>query len=475
MLARLRQVGDSPRALALLAVIFLLAAGVFLVTSLGTDEHAIRISAGDTLGRRTEVAEALRIEAQQRGLQVEIVPAAGSEDAMERVERGELDAALVQGGLEAGPGVREVAALALEPLHLLVREELLRDAGAGHPLEALRGRRVNLAPPGSGTRALALDVLRLVHLEPSHDFHETQLEYRELETLPAERLPDAVFTVSALPSPLAAFLVDHRGYRLLPLPYADAIALRDVAVSRGTIPAFAYGASPAAPEADLPTLATRMLLVAHRDTPEDVVRRLLESIASDDFGARAHLPRGELVTLLAQPELELHAGTVEWMHRNDPLLTPELMEGIESFRSFLVSLVVAAILAFRWWRRSRVSGLDRYFTEVSRIDREALQLERDSRLDLARMVALRTRLGEVKTRALEAFARGQVHSEELLSSFLAHVSDVRSHLNAMILHERDRLEKRARTIGGREEDVLRELWEDALADAHDDREPRGPS
>ena len=453
-------------------MLFLVAAAVFLVSSFGTEEHSIRISAGDRLGRRAEVAEALRAQAEQHGLRIEVVPAAGSEDALERVERRELDAALVQGGLRAGPEVREVAALGLEPLHLLVREELLRDEGATHPLEALRGRRVHLSPPGSGTRELSLQVLRLVRLEPSRDFAEVQLEYREIESLPPERLPDAIFTVSALPSPIAAFLVDHRGYRLLPLPYADAIAMRNVAVSRGVIPAFAYGAAPAAPAADMPTLATRMLLIAHRDTPREVVRRLLESVASDDFGARAHMPRGELTHLLAQPELELHPGTVEWLRRNDPLLTPELIDSIESLRSFLVSLVVAAILAFRWWRRQRVSGLDRYFAEVSRIDRDALQLERDSHLDLARMVALRTRLGEVKARALDAFARGQVHSEELLSSFLAHVSDVRSHLNAMILHERDRLEKRARASGAREEEVLRELWEDALSEEHGDREPR---
>ncbi|UJR78671.1 TAXI family TRAP transporter solute-binding subunit [Sandaracinus amylolyticus] len=461
--ARLRQVGDSPRALALLASIFLLASAVFLRASLDTEEHTIRLTAGDRRGRRTEVAEALRIEAAAHELELEIVPAAGSDDALERLSRRELDAALIQGGLPGTPELREVAAVALEPLHLLVRGDIAMES-----LDDLRGRRVNLAPPGSGTRGLALEVLALAHLEPSRDFDETQLDYRELESLPAERLPDAIFHVSALPSPLASFLVDERGYRLAPLPYADAIALRNVAVSRGRIPAYAYGAD--APAHDVPTLATRMLLVVHRDTSDEVVKRLLESLASDSFGARARIARAEISTLVAQPEYPLHPGTLEWLHRNDPLLTPELMEGIESLRSFLVSLVVAGILAYRWWRRSRVSGLDRFFAEVSRIDREALALERETHLDLARMVVLRTRLGETKTRALEAFARGQVHSEELLSSFLVHVADVRSHLNAMILHERDRIEKRARAIGRDEEAALREMWEEALADVRADRE-----
>src|SRR5262249_3081275 len=154
------------------------------------------------------------------------------------------------------------------------------------------------------------------------------------------------------------------------------------------------------------------------------------------------------------------------------VLTSEGIQGIESLRSFLVSLIVAAVLGYRWWRRRQLHGLDGFIAEVSAIDREALVLEREARLDLAKLLALRARLGDAKTRALEAFQRGAIHSEELLSSFLTHVTDVRSHLNAMILHERERREKTARARGGDEEQILRELWEDALAEEHEDRETR---
>lgn len=466
---RLRQLGDSSRALAVLATIFLLASGVFLFTAFRTEQVSIRISAGDQRGRRAEVARALLVEAERRGVAIEIVPAAGSEEALARVQRRELDAALVQGGLESAPDVREVAALALEPLHLLVRG----DADV-YELEDLRGHRVNLAPPRSGTRRLALDVLHLARLRPGRDFEETAFGYQELEEMEAAQLPDAIFHVSGIPSPVARFLVNERGFRVMPLPMAGAVALRNVAVSAGTIPAYTYGAAPPTPAEDVPTLATRMLLVAHRDTPDETVRRLLEAISSDDFGTLARVQRSDLPLLLERPEMQLHPGTTEWLRRNDPLLTPELMEGIESFRSFLVSLVVAAVLAFRWWRRTRMRGLDEYMRAVSRVDREALELEREARLDLAKLIALRTRLGEAKTRALEAFSRGTIHSDELLSSFLTHVGDVRSHLNAMILHERDRREKSARAQGQDEEKALRELWDEALEEQHGDRETVAP-
>jgi TRAP transporter TAXI family solute receptor len=460
---------DSSRAVPALALGFLLAAVVFLYLAFDRERLSMRISAGDPRGRRSEVARALATECARRGLDIEVVAAAGSEQSLAQVERGELDAALVQGGLRPGPDVREIAPLTLEPLHLLIRG----DADI-YDIEDLRGARVNLSPPHSGTRRLALEVLALANLDPGRDFEETSLSYQELEELDRDALPDAIFHVSALPSPVAHFLVESRGYRLLPM--ADAVALRDVAVSRGVIPAYTYGASPAVPAEDVPTLATRMVIVAHRRTPEESVRRILEAIDSEDFGRLARVPH-EQQALFAQPEMPLHAGTVAWLHRNDPVLTSEGIQGVESLRSFLVSLIVAAFFGHRWWRRKRLHGLDTYLAAVSEIDREVLEHERDARLDVARLLALRQRLGEVKTSALESFAKGQIHSEELLSSFLTHVSDVRSHLNAMILHERERREKTARARGGNEEESLRQMWSEALAEEHDDRvvvPPRKP-
>jgi hypothetical protein len=287
-----------------------------------------------------------------------------------------------------------------------------------------------------------------------------------------DALPDAIFHVSALPSPVAGSLIDDHGYRIVPLPFAAAMTLRNVAIAPGTIPAYTYGGAPPTPDEDVPTLATRMLVIAHRRTPEEVVRRLLEAIDSEEFARLARIPQEERTALYQRPEMPLHRGTVAWLHRNDPFFTSEFMQGLESLRSFLVSLVVAAFLGFRWWRRNKLHGLDAYLAEVSRLDREVLELEKSARLDVRKLLELRAALGETKSRALDAFAQGAIHSEELLSSFLTHVSDVRSHLNAMILHERDRLEKSARAKGHDEERVIRELWEEALADEHADREER---
>jgi len=146
------------------------------------------------------------------------------------------------------------------------------------------------------------------------------------------------------------------------------------------------------------------------------------------------------------------------------------MQGIESLRSFAVSLIVAGVLLWRWSRARRLHGLDRYLADVARIDREALGLEEAPSLDLPKMISLRSQLGKTKNDALSAYQKGEIHSEELLSSFLVHCADVRQHLDRLIVSERENLQKNARRAGEGQAEAMRTLWADALADVHEDRE-----
>ncbi len=464
MLASFRRFFDSPRALVLAAIAALAFAAVSLFLARREDRIAIRLAAGDARGRRAEIAEALADEARNHGLDVTIVPSEGSEDSREMVERREVDVALVQGGLDGNDDVREVAPLVLEVLHLLVRGDSNVWA-----LEDLRGQRVMLAPPGSGTRRLSLALTELAGLHPGHDYTEVAMTYADLDEASASELPDAIFHISTLPSPNARRLLIGRGYRLVPLPFGEAMSLRDVAVTAGAIPAYAYDAAPATPREDVPTLATRMIAIASRSTRAEAVRRLLEALESERFLRRANLPRPD-PALFLQPEFPLHPGTIGWMHRDDPLFTSDDVQGIESLRSFIVSLIVAFVLLYRWWRTRRLHGLDTYLADAARIDRDAMLVEDAASLDLPRMLSLRSELGRVKTSALAAFSRGEIHSEELLSSFLVHCADVRQHLDRMILSERERMQKVARGRGEAEADVMRTLWAEALQEEHDDKE-----
>ena len=142
----------------------------------------------------------LRREAHQRAIDIDLQTMAGSEEALLALQSGRVDAAFVQGGLDMIDlkVLRQVAALQVEPLHLLVKEELHRTVIRN--LVGLRGKVVNLGEHGSGTHLLSTEVMAFSGLRPGIDFIESTHGNAELETEhDRSRLPDAVFTVSTLP------------------------------------------------------------------------------------------------------------------------------------------------------------------------------------------------------------------------------------------------------------------------------------
>ncbi len=460
---RLARLYRNPRLVAVLAVSFILLTVVLLVLGVRTPSFDLTMSAGAAEGRRHQLAERLRDESARRSVNISIRETFGSEEALAEVGKGELDVALVQGGLDAPRSVREVAPLMLEMLHLLVHPEV-----PIFKLEDLRVRRVNLSPAGSGTHTLALEILALAGLVPGRDFEETNLTYEELLELPRPRLPDAVFHVSSLPSPVADYLVDRHGYRIIDVPVAQALALRNPAVREAVIPAYAYG--PAVPPEPVETVATRMLFVAHEDVDATAARRLVESVYSDRFERNAMIPVHDGESLLAHPEYELHEGTLEYLRRHERLLTPETIDNLESLRSFFVSFAVAIFLGWRWFRARQLQGFDDYIGQVNDLEKKIMRLERRAALDIEELLASRRALQRIKVRGLEAYAAGRMASAELLSSFLLHVNDVRDQVDDLLLHARERLEKKARRTGDVEEEdaLVEKLWGAARADAGED-------
>ncbi|MGE0708261.1 MAG: TAXI family TRAP transporter solute-binding subunit [Planctomycetota bacterium] len=398
----------------------------------------LRITAGDALGQRHALAQALVEQAKKRGVKLELVPTRGSEEALKLLGSGGFDVALVQGGLEAGDDVRQVTALVPEPLHLLVKGELL--AGG---LSGLRGKRLNLSTAGSGTRQLALETLAFAGLRPEVDFQDEGRSYEELEALPAKDLPDGLFLVSQLPSHVAADLVAKHGYRLMPLPFGEAFGLHDPSIEQVTVPAYAYGYLPAVPAEACPTVAPRLLLLAHRRVPDQAVMLLLETLFSADLARAARIQALSPELLSRFSKLPVHPGTTAYVKRTEPVITHETIDNLESLRSFFVSCAVAGFLLWRWQVRRRELGFEAYIEEVTRIERRALELEMASSLDLRELLRIRQRLSEIKNEALDRFTAGILRSEELMASFLHHVTDVRNYINGLILHERDRIEDEA--------------------------------
>ncbi len=133
-------------------------------------------------------------------------------------------------------GLRVIASLYPESIHLVAR----KGAGIGS-IRDLRGKRVSLDEPGSGTLIDASLVLSAYGLGTD----QLQAEYLK-PSLASQRLQqnqlDAFFIVAGYPAHSVVTLADTSNIELIPIdgPEVDALLKRHRFFSRGTIPAGTY-------------------------------------------------------------------------------------------------------------------------------------------------------------------------------------------------------------------------------------------
>ena len=418
----------------------------------------LTMTAGSLLSTRAELAEVLRDAAATRGVVLDLRETVGSEQALDWVERRQVDLALVQGGL-SGQGranVREAAALQIEPLHLLVKKELF-EAVSKH-LTALEGKTVNPGEVGSGTHTLTVKILEFAGLHPrAGDVGRGYIpmpmgRQQMLAEGNAARLPDAVFVVSSLPSRLAQELVTRHGYRLVPLPFGEAFALgsltdqerlaraQDQSLDKGrtfatTIPAFTYGVEPPVPPEPLPSLGNRLLLVAHKDVSPQAVHELIEAIYASEF-AKVIRPPLDPRLMEMPPEFPWHAGALVYQERNKPLVSGAVMDSTHKALAIAAAGLSGLFVVWQWLKLRAESGVEaefkRYIQRVTRIEEQALQVERGRPRDLDGLLALEGELTRLKAEALDRFVEGELKGKELMAAFLAHVADARDYLTRLI-------------------------------------------
>jgi TRAP-type uncharacterized transport system substrate-binding protein len=419
----------------------------------------LSISGGNVCPLRSAMAKRIGEEVRDQGILLENVSDANSDAISADVDAHRLDLGLVLGGFppEAHRNVRQLATLGVEPLHLLVRPELIE--GHAPSLEMLRGRRVSLGERGTHAIQLATDLLQLAGLRATTpaaagDFEaiysseaETIAQLQSwkrvappVQAMLAERLPDALFVVDSLPAPLVDELVKTAGYRLVPLPYVTALHLdnrRDTAhqahgmldsrLEATTIPAYTYGISPAVPPEDCPTFGLRLLLIANKDVPTNSVLRLLRSL---DQGAarRYHV---DLDAAGTDNELPLHPGAVAFAEGRRPMAVNDLLEPLTNFLSVLGAGAAGGLALWGFLRGLRAVHPDVHLKQIDRIERLLAGIEHDeSAPTLPREFIdfLEAHLAQIKQAAIDDYSQGRLDNDDALLSILTLVADTRNML-----------------------------------------------
>jgi TRAP transporter TAXI family solute receptor len=146
-------------------------------------------------------------------------------------------------------------------------------AGKGiSSIEDLRGKRVSVGDPGSGTEVIALRVLEAAGLDPDEDIDRSQLGVDESVNAVRDGSIDAFFWSGGLPTGAVTDLATTEDLVLVPnAEYVPNLQEKyGDAYQETTIPKDTYDGL----EEDVPVIGVPNLLVVHEDMEEDLAQDL---------------------------------------------------------------------------------------------------------------------------------------------------------------------------------------------------------
>jgi TRAP transporter TAXI family solute receptor len=388
------------------------AVGLWWVEGRQTSRRPLVLATGPEEGAYYALGGALArlIEDESLAPSVTVRPTEGSAENMQLLSTGAVDLAIVQSDTRASDAVRLITGLFDEALHVLVSIDA---AGEVRGLADLTGRRVSLGSSASGTRQVARRILHHFEVEPAEDLFLAPADaMADLETGEL----DAVFVLTALPSPAIATVAHRERVRFLSLgdaqeqgSEADALALVFPRLHAMTIPRGTYGQVPLEP---VRTVGVRAQLVGRSDLSDATVFELTTAL----FARRARLNDtshdlqfGDLLSERYVPGasgLAYHPGAIAYYERFKPSFFVAYAEPISLGLTLLVGAWSATLALRGWFARTKKNRIDAYYVQVVR---DAPDLSRAGRDEL---LARRDHLVRVREKAFNDLVAERLRADE---------------------------------------------------------------
>jgi len=348
--------------------------------------RVITITTGPEGSSFQRAAERYAKAFQANGVTLRLRPSAGSLENLQRLAdpASDVEVGFVQVGVklpearagEVVPPRRELVSLgtvARQPLYVLVPGKAPVDR-----LSGLAGKRLVVGPEGSGTRVLALALLKANGVEPGGATTLLDLDDDLVGTALEEGRIDAAFLMGDSASPrVIRGLIQKPGVQVLRLAQLEAYLRRFQDLDRIIIPMGAFDLAKNLPPSDLELVGSTVEMVAHAGLHPAVSDLLIETMRqvhgrptllqrADEFPA----PREHELPLSDDARRYYESGK-RWLYRHLPFWAASLAD------RFLVVLVPLVLLlvpglrlvpsAYRWRIRLR----------LYRIYGALLELERD--------------------------------------------------------------------------------------------------
>lgn len=358
----------------------------------------LRFSAGPELTRRYQVADYLREVASSKGVSLQMIKNAGSEECLKQIQAGLLDVAVVSSGIKIpnDDAVTVLGALNCESFHVLIKPNINKNI----PLsKALLGKRINLGVPGSTEWILGHEFLKFARLQlPElqdrpigsavtvenwskqriNDHCKGILNAPSLQRQTmVDELPDCFLLLDTMPCQQVPLLVEAAGYEIRPLPASRAFLadLLQTSASDHTvvereflepskIEALSYCTTEPFPAADCETVGVRLLLVANRSVKAEAIAPLMQAVFESEF---THRLAPKSPREISGP-YEIHPAAAFFFDRDKPMMVmQEAINWLSSGLSFLGAFSAGALSLWGIIRRRKWRTAADYIAEVRAI------------------------------------------------------------------------------------------------------------
>ena len=240
--------------------------------------HSLTISSGPKGSSFATIAERYSKILARNGIKLNILTSEGSLDNLNRLSdpKSHVDIALVQSGVTSNTESDD-----LESLGGMFYQPLLIFYRSPKPLQRLSelsSQRIAIGPEGSGTRFLALALLKANEIEPQGLTTLSNLEGEPARVALLRKQVDAIFLTGDSASPATIREMLHAdGIRLFEFPQAAAYVRRFSYLSKLTLPAGAFDLGENLPPVDMSLLAPTVELVAHSNLHPALCDLLIEA------------------------------------------------------------------------------------------------------------------------------------------------------------------------------------------------------
>jgi TRAP-type uncharacterized transport system substrate-binding protein len=364
--------------------------------------HTLTISSGPKGSNFESIAQRYSRILARNGIKLNVLPSQGSLENLERMAnpKSRVDIALVQSGVTANTDADDD----LDSLGGMFYQPLLIFYRSPKPLQRLSeltSQRITIGPDGSGTRFLALALLKANGIEPGGITTLSGLEGEAARTALLRKQVDAIFLTgdSASASTLRE-LVHTDGIRLFEFPQADAYVRRFPYLSKLTLPAGAFDLGANLPPDNMSLLAPTVELVAHSNLHPALIDLLIE--AATQVHGRASLlqtagqfPNPSIHTFPMSSEAARYykEGDRSFIYRYLPFWLASLVSRLLIVIVPLFVVIVPSLrylpLLYRWRIDSRIHHRYGELMELERQTLGPLSDERRAQL-LDRLAAIET-------------------------------------------------------------------------------------